>query len=181
MVKAIVRHAKALENAIKRAEKGEKLSDPNYGLYRGRPVTNWREWMRRNTKNGAEVHEILLEIARGNPKTVTLLDGKQTVIVPTAEVRARVAIHLDEMLHGKAVTQNEQQRAEREASALQAVQALSDSALEERARAALLRSSGGILEGPLGPETEAEVVDNLTISLAEQIYDAVGDVTYEDD
>ncbi len=129
-------------------------------------IINWREWMRKNTRNGAEIHEILLALARGTPKRVKLLDGKTTVIVPTAEVRARVAIHLDEMLHGKAIGQNLQQRAEREAGALAAVQALSDEALADRARAALLRASQPE-ENALPPgESEAELVedpvDNLT-------------------
>jgi hypothetical protein len=134
--------------------KGTRALNPG-----GRPITNWRGWLRKNTKNGAEIHEILLEIARGQPKTVTLLDGKQATIVPTAEVRARVAIHLDEMLHGKAVTQNEQQRAEREASALQAVQALSDQALEERVKAALLRAPEALQleEGELIPVSAREI------------------------
>ncbi len=147
----------------RRSEKGDlveseaDLAPPGgFGTWRGRGITNWRDWMRKHTKNGAEIHEILLEIARGVPKVVTLLDGKQTTIVPTADVRARVAIHLDEMLHGKAVTQNEQQRAEREASALQAVQAMSDEVLADRARAVLLRISGGILE-------EGQIVEDAKV------------------
>lgn len=129
----------------------------------GRPIQNWRAWMRRNTRNGAEIHEILLEIARGNAKTVTLLDGKQAVVVPTPEVRARVAIHLDEMLHGKAVTQNEQQRAEREAGALAAVQALSDEVLAERASAALLRAHNGLAVTSGEPLEDAEIVDSVSV------------------
>ncbi len=135
----------------------------------GRPKsTNWRKWLRDATNNGSEIHEILLEIARGNPKIVKMSDGKLGIIVPTAADRARVAIHLDEQLHGKAVTQNEQQRAEREASALQAVQALSDAELEERARRALLARQAGILEGPLGPETEAELLPAGNVETTEQ-------------
>lgn len=106
----------------------------------GRPK-NWRTWLRDRTQNGAEIHDILLSLARGEARMVKLLDGREQVIVPTSEVQARVAIHLDEMLHGKAVTQNEQQRAEREASALAAVQALSDDELARRARAALQRGT----------------------------------------
>ncbi len=120
---------------------------------RGRPIENWRGWLRRNTKEGTEIHEILLELARGEPKVITLRDGREEIIVPTAEVRARCAIHLDEMLHGKAVTQNEQQRAEREAGALAAVQALTYEELERRARLALSR---GIAEEDATLVTEPE-------------------------
>ncbi len=78
------------------------------------------------------------------------------------DVRARVAIHLDEQLHGKAVSQNEQQRAEREAGALAAVQALSDTALAERAAIALGRAGKALPElsiGPLGIAETAEVTE----------------------
>ncbi len=127
---------------------------------RGRPIENWRGWLRRNTAEGTEIHEILLELARGNPKVIKLLDGREQVIVPTPEVRARCAIHLDEMLHGKAVTQNEQQRAEREASAMEAVRALTDHELARRAAQALSRGTD---------ESDADVV-----SVAEQVYEARG-------
>ncbi len=139
--------------------------------------------MRKNTKNGAEIHEILLEIARGQARTVTLLDGKQQVIVPTPEVRARVAIHLDEMLHGKAVTQNEQQRAEREASALQAVQALSDEALQERARRVLARmpiEQGEEAQLVLEEENGGGKVNALDIWDADIGHDAVSYVDNDD-
>ncbi len=147
-----------------------------------RHTVNWRDWLRKNTSNGAEIHQILLSLARGQPKRVKLLDGKTTVIVPTAEVRARVAIHLDEMLHGKAVTQNEQTRAEREAGALRAVQALSDAVLADRAAAALLRVQAGLpqlTEGPLGPAEDADfepvTVDSVQkLPFAEQVWLAVG-------
>jgi hypothetical protein len=158
--RSLKRHLKGdlINNEPDPVEPGENAKEidvsPSWGKWRGRGITNWRDWMRKHTKNGAEIHEILLEIARGKPKVVTLLDGKQTTIVPTADVRARVAIHLDEMLHGKAVTQNEQQRAEREAGALAAVQAMSDEALADRARAVLLRNPGGILE-------EGEIIEPL--------------------
>lgn len=127
---------------------------------RGRPIENWRGWLRRNTEEGTEIHKILLDLARGVPRAVKLLDGRETVIVPTAEVSARVAIHLDEMLHGKAVTQNEQQRAEREASAMEAVRALSDSELARRAAQALSRGTD---------ESDAEIV-----SCADELWEAHG-------
>lgn len=107
---------------------------------------NWRALLRDETKNGHEIHAILLSIARGHARTVTLLDGKQAVIVPTPEVQVRAAIHLDEMLHGKAVTQTEQMKAEREAGALAAVQALDDETLAKRAAEALARRSGKPIE-----------------------------------
>ncbi len=116
----------------------------------GRP-RSWRHYLRDQTRNGAEVHDILLALARGEARKVTLLDGREQIIVPTAEVQARVAIHLDEMLHGKAVTQNEQQRAEREAGALAAVQALSYEELAQRAAQALQRGtaeSDAVLDWP---------------------------------
>ncbi len=154
-----------LAQVVKRHEKGDlvhndaDLAPPGgFGTWRGRGITNWRDWMRKNTANGTEIHEILLELARGVPKEVTLKDGKKATIVPTAEVRARVAIHLDEMMHGKAVTQNEQQRAEREAGAMAAIQALSDEALVDRARAVFLRISGGI------PEDAQLVADTSEVS-----------------
>ncbi len=118
---------------------GARLNPFGYNQDVGRPIENWRSWLRRETNNGAEIHQILLSLARGEPRTVTRKDGATTTIIPTAEVSARVAIHLDEMLHGKAVTQNEQQAAEREASALQAVRALSYEELARRAAQALQR------------------------------------------
>ncbi len=108
---------------------------------RGRPIENWRVYLRKNTRNGAEIHEIILDLARGKPRKVTLNDGRETLITPTAADSLRAAIHLDEMMHGKAVTQNEQQRAEREASALEAVRALSDSDLEARVAAVFERKA----------------------------------------
>ncbi len=134
----------------------------------GRPRENWRGWLRRETQNGAEIHKILLDLARGNPRIVKLLDGRESVIIPTPEVQARVAIHLDEMMHGKAVTQNEQQKAEREAGALAAVQALSDTALEERVRLALARRAStlgpGISEGEIvDPEPNAAIVKDVGV------------------
>lgn len=107
---------------------------------------NWRSLLRDETQNGHEIHSILLDIARGNARTVKLLDGKEAVIVPTPEVQVRAAIHLDEMLHGKAVTQTEQMKAEREAGALAAVQALDDETLARRAAEALARRSGKPIE-----------------------------------
>ncbi len=118
----IIRNAKG--NSL---VKGTKSLNPT-----GRPRENWRAWLRNETKNGQEIHTILLGLARGEPRTVTLLDGREHVIVPTAEVQARVTIHLDEMLHGKAVTQNEQMKAEREASHMEAVKAMSDEELERQ-------------------------------------------------
>lgn len=106
----------------------------------GRHVENWRAWLRRETDNGAEIHRILLALARGEPRTVTRKDGAETTIIPTADTSARCAIHLDEMVHGKAVTQNEQQRAEYEASAMEAVRALSYDELARRASQVLSRS-----------------------------------------
>lgn len=126
------------------------LRNPNgFGLVKGtgalnpggRPVENWRAFLRKQTRNGAEIHEILLSLARGKPTEVKLKDGRETLIIPDANVIAKCAIHLDEMLHGKAVSQNEQQRAEREASAMEAVRALSDADLEARVLAALERKA----------------------------------------
>ncbi len=125
---------------------GRLLPGTGPTLNAGRKPENWRAWLRKETNNGAEIHQILLDLARGKPKTVELLDGRQTVIIPTAEVMARCAIHVDEMIHGKAVTQNEQQRAEREAGAMAAVQALSDDVLAERVQKALQARSQAILE-----------------------------------
>ncbi len=134
----------------------------------GRKIENWRHWLRTKTNNGSELHEILLELARGKPKTVELLDGRQTVIIPTAETMARCAIHLDEMLHGKAVTQNEQQRAEREAGAMAAVQALSDEVLADRVSKAL--AARGVID--------AEYFEAVPMAL--QIWDEdVGQLTEE--
>lgn len=89
-------------------------------------------------------------------------------MVPTAEVSARCAIHLDEMLHGKAVTQNEQQRAEREASAMEAVRALPFEELARRAAQALARVN----------ESEGELV-----TLADGLWECEGGETLplEDD
>ena len=165
------------ENEEIRTRNGELFSLGEQPLkFAGRAVTNWRAWMRKNTRNGAEIHEILLEIARGNARTVTLLDGKQAVVVPTPEVRARVAIHLDEMLHGKAVTQNEQQRAEREAGALAAVQALSDEVLAVRAQAALQRIGGASAVTLAEGESEAELVPDevRAVDVWEASLDAAG-------
>ncbi len=102
---------------------------------------------------------------------VTLLGKGETVIIPTAEVRARCAIHLDEMLHGKAVSQNEQQRAEREASAMEAVKALTDDELARRARLALQRGiaeSDAVLVNPAVDQLwEAHSDPGITLPLEE--------------
>ncbi len=129
---------------------------------RGRPIENWRGFLRKNTRNGAEIHEILLDLARGKPRVIKMLDGRETVVIPTAEVSARVAIHLDEMMHGKAVTQNEQQRAEREASALEAVRALSDAELDARILASFQRKE--LARGEVAPPTP-DVVPEPTLDV----------------
>ncbi len=130
----------------------------------GRPKENWRAWLRKETKNGQEIHLILLALARGEPRTVTLLDGRQQVIVPTAEVIARVAIHLDEMLNGKAVTQNEQQKAEREASHMAAVAAMSDEDLERNYLEARKRK-----ELERGSIVDAELVNSEWVGVFEAL------------
>lgn len=122
-----------MPDGIIRNGKGNSLAPGTKSLNpSGRPRENWRGWLRQQTQNGQEIHLILLALARGQPRTVTLLDGRTEIIVPTDEVRARCAVHLDEMLNGKAVTQNEQQKAEREASHMAAVHAMSDEELERQ-------------------------------------------------
>ena len=145
-----------------RGERGRYLpgSTGNPGG-RGRPIENWRGWLRRNTEEGTEIHKILLSLARGEARVIKRPDGAELTLVPTPEVSARCAIHLDEMLHGKAVTQNEQQAAEREASALQAVRALSYEELARRASQALARGTA---------ESDAELISSGSEAL--EIYNA---------
>lgn len=113
---------------------------------KGRPVENWRQYLRAHTNNGEMVWQILLQLAEGKERTVQMKDGREATIIPTPEVQVRAAIHLSEMLFGKAVTQNEQMKAEREASDMEAVRALSQEQLEERARAALTRAKVAVEE-----------------------------------
>lgn len=126
---------------------------------KGRPVENWRQYLRAHTNNGDLVWQILLQLAEGKPRTLEMKDGRQATVIPTPEVQVRAAIHLSEMLFGKAVTQNEQMKAEREASDMEAVRALSQEQLEARARAALNRM--GVVK-----EAEAEVEEGVDASQA---------------
>ncbi len=157
-----------MTDGIMRNAAGNSLVKGTKGLNpSGRPRENWRRWLRKETQDGQEIHLILLALARGQPRTVTLLDGREHIIVPTAEVSARCAIHLDEMLNGKAVTQNEQQKAEREASHMAAVAAMSDEELERKYLEARAEKDRMLVRGE--PLEDAQLVSSEWV----EVFDAV--------
>jgi hypothetical protein len=98
----------------------------------------WRSAMRRLTKDGAELHQVLYNLAMGSVQVVELPDGRVSEpIIPSPEVRRAAAVDLLHMLHGKPVAQTEVVKAEQEAEDAKQYAALSDEQLEK-----LLMESG---------------------------------------
>jgi hypothetical protein len=142
----------------------------------GRPVpvlvqspispTNWRSYVRRLVgSKGEKVIETLVDLMEGRPWVPVTLDGRMMEpLVPTAEIRLRAAIHLSEMMHGKAVSQTEQVEAEDEATELESIRALSDEELERRARTALQRGLDAIeARKPQDLLTDATVIPSTLL------------------
>lgn len=96
--------------------------------------STWRSMLRKLTKNGAALDEVLYNLAMGNAYESSLPDGRKSEpIVPSPEVRRAAAIDLLHMLRGKPVSQTEVVASERAAEDLAAYAAYSD---EDIARAA---------------------------------------------
>jgi hypothetical protein len=125
-------------------------------LQKERPK-NWREDLRQQTKNGAELHRILLSLARGEAWQATLPGGMVSApILPSADVRLRAAMFLEEQLFGKAVAQTEVTRAEQEAKELESIRALTDDELA--AEATRILEARRVPALTPGPATIAEYV-----------------------
>lgn len=121
------------------------LVDPKTGITLPAPVPekrySWRTALRKKVGNHAErIWEILLDIAEGRAIQTELPDGRiGPPIIPTAADRTRAAIEMAHMLCGRPVDQTQITAADREASDMEAVRALSDEELQARAKDALTR------------------------------------------
>lgn len=103
--------------------------------------------------NGERLHEILYEIAQGNPWTPVTEDGlRMEPVAPTGDVRLRATIYLHEALFGKAVSQREQFEAEHEAQETASVAALDDATLLREIKGML---DSGEIEDAILPEPAA--------------------------
>lgn len=145
---------------------------------------NWREDLRQQTKNGAELHRIMLSLARGEAWQASLPDGKISApMIPSGDVRLRAAMFLEEQLFGKAVAQTEVTRAEQEAKELEAIRALTDDELAAEAERILeARRVPALTEGRI---TEAEYMITPPVPTAEpdwkqQVWAAKVDETPEE-
>ncbi len=98
------------------------------------PAT-WRAKLRRLTKDGDLLDEILLSLAGGAAYQAQLPDGRVSdPIVPSPEVRRAAAVDLLHMLRGKPVPQTEVTKSEEESEKMKRMSAYSDEALIEAAR-----------------------------------------------
>ena len=98
------------------------------------PRQSWRAQIRAVTNNGTDLLMRVYDIAMGKPITVTLPDGRELEpMVASPEVQARYALHLHELLNGKAVSQTEVLEAEKAMSAVEDVRNMSLEQLEHYA------------------------------------------------
>lgn len=87
----------------------------------------WREALKKLTNDGADIHEVLYNLAMGTPQVVKLEDGRESEpIVPSPEVRRAAAMDLHRIMHGKEVAETEVIKAEEEAHKMRALSAMSD-------------------------------------------------------
>lgn len=99
------------------------------------PAATWRSRLRKLTKDGELLEEVLLSLAGGEAYQARLPDGRVSdPIVPSPEVRRAAAVDLLHMLHGKPVPQTEVIKSEEESTKLKRMAAYSDEALAEAAR-----------------------------------------------
>ena len=120
------------------------MRGPNGKLLPGSQLTrstiSFRKAIQLATSDGAEIVDILLELARGSawrPKLPPDADGKVKEgppVVPTSEIRLRAAQELADRLWGRTVPETDIVKAQ---AATAALATLSDEELERRARAAL--------------------------------------------
>lgn len=94
----------------------------------------WRRNLARLTNNGADAHEVLVRLMRGEVITPVGKDVDGTTIrgepiVPTAETMRGAAKDIHEMLHGRAVAETEVRAAEEEAQVRQQLEAMSEEEL----------------------------------------------------
>lgn len=95
----------------------------------------WRRNLARLTNNGADAHETLVRLMRGevhmpvgrDPHTGATLRGEP--VTPSAEVMRAAAVNIHEMLHGKSVAETEVRAAEEEAEKRQQLEAMSEEEL----------------------------------------------------
>jgi hypothetical protein len=119
------------------------------------PILNWRRQVRHMTNNGIDGFKVLINLMNGVPQKVTLPDGTESEwIIPTMEVQRQSAKDIIEFINGKAVTQSEVLKAEKEADDVAQYQAMSDEALQaaaapflERVKAKQLGDDSGEGEG----------------------------------
>ncbi len=131
-------------------------------LDKGTPRRNWKHYARLKTNDGADMLDVMVAIARGEPfqVEVTMPTGEKMLSepqVPNATQRHTAAKDVFEFIHGKAPVATEVRKADEEASAVEQLRALSDEELER-----YLERAENPSIGP-GPEVDAEIVEPVKL------------------
>lgn len=139
-------------------------------LDKGSPKRNWKHYARLRTNDGADMLDVMVAIARGEPfqAEFTLPTGEKMLSepqVPNATQRHTAAKDVFEFIHGKAPVATEVVKADDEAETASRLRAMSDEELErylERAESPSI--------GP-GPEVDAEIVEPVKLLNVEYVPD----------
>lgn len=135
-------------------------------------VKTWRGALRAELGTyGENLWPMMVSLAQGLPWQVTLPDGRLSApIMPTPDVMLRAQMFLAEFQFGKAVPQTEIQKAEQEATDMEAIRAMSTEQLEAEA---LEWIEGRRVERlPPGTVTEAVFTVDDVYDLGQRMFDA---------
>lgn len=131
----------AINNTLVDRDENGQITKVTHAPLTKIPRVNWRKLAHDHTNGGMEMLEVLINIARGNPRQMKLPDGQVTEWqVPTIEASRSAAQTVFELIHGKAVAATEVVRASQEADDAEQYRNATEDMLEEAARIYLERS-----------------------------------------
>ena len=130
----------------------DEKDNPVQALALEQPVSKktWRKALKELTNDGADIHVVLMNLAKGVPIVHRFGGMESEPIIPSPEVMRAAAMDLHRIMHGKEVAETEVIKAEEEAAKAQQLAAYSTQELlakllaDESARAqlrALLQTS----------------------------------------
>ena len=120
---------------VLRDETGAPVRQATIKSVTGQPTEEtWRSALRKLTRDGVDLMEILFDLAKGQPivRRLQLPDGtwvQSEPIIPSPEVMRASAMDLKRMLHGKEVAETEVIKAEESAQKMKQLAAYSDDEL----------------------------------------------------
>lgn len=131
---------------VDRDEKGQ-ITKVTTSVMTKSPRANWRKLASDHTNSGMDMLEILINIARGNPRQLHMPDGQVSEWqIPTIEASRQAAKDVFELINGKAVAATEVMKAIKDSEDVSQYAHASEDALLDAARQYLERADKRVLQ-----------------------------------